>query len=269
MNLHIGTERLRAEILADGGCIASILADGRELLLRTPWAGLDDGAPMTGSAAEWHRRYRGGWHLLLPRPLGPATVGGIAQPFHGEAAWRKWRLEQISATACQAQVLLRSVPLTVDRTMDIRDGELRVTTTVRNEGPAEVRFGWAEHPAFDAGLFDGGRVDLDGKDVPVVPLGAGAFEDRSMSTGRASVLGPDGLAVDLRWDAALLGRAYVWQERRATTGFPWYPAADALAVEPASQPHDHPGDDLGTLTLAAAAELTSTVTLTVHTRPTV
>ncbi|NUT18905.1 MAG: hypothetical protein HOV77_06945 [Hamadaea sp.] len=265
MSVRIGTDRLDAEILADGGCISSIRASGRELLLRTPWAGLDDGPPMAGSAAEWHRRYRGGWHLLLPRPLGPATVGTIAQPFHGEAAWRRWRLEPVSATGCRASVLLRTVPLSIDRAIEVRPGAVRVTTTVRNVGPAEVRFGWAEHPSFDAAIFDGGQVELDDTKVAVVPLGTGAFEDRPVATGHARILGSSGVCVELDWDVGLLGRAYVWQERRATTGFPWYAAADALAVEPASQRYDHPADELGTVTLAPAAVVTSTVTLTVHT----
>ncbi|NUT06827.1 MAG: hypothetical protein HOV76_25455 [Hamadaea sp.] len=264
MNVRIGTDQLDAEVLTDGGCIASIRARGRELLLRTPWAGLDDGPPMAGSVAEWHRRYRGGWHLLLPRPLGPAVVGGIAQPFHGEAAWRRWRLERTSTTACRAQVLLRTVPLAVDRTVEILVDDVRVTTTVQNTGPTEVRLGWAEHPSFDAAIFDGGHVELDGAKVAIVPLGAGAFQDRPVETGHALVHGSDGLSVELCWDAAVLGRAYVWQERRATPDFPWYAAADALAVEPASQPHDHPEDDLGTLTLAPGAARTVTITLTIH-----
>ncbi|NUT34412.1 MAG: hypothetical protein HOV79_15185 [Hamadaea sp.] len=266
--MRIATQRLDAEILADGGCVSSLRADGRELLLRTPWAGIDDGPPMAGSAAEWHRRYRGGWHLLLPRPLGPATAGGIAQPFHGEAAWRRWQLEQTSPTACRARVLLRTVPLTVDRSLEVSGSTLRVTTTVRNVGPAAVRFGWAEHPSFDAGVFDGGHVELDGTHLAVVPLGRDAFTDRQIATGRARIAGRDGFGVDLHWDAGLLGRAYVWQERRATPGFPWYAAADALAVEPASQPHDHPDDDLGVLTLAPGHARTGLVTLTVGDAPT-
>jgi hypothetical protein len=267
MRQRIGTERLSAEVLADGGCISSIDVDGRELLLRTPWAGLNDGPSMEDSSAEWHRRYRGGWHLLLPRPLGPAIVDGVPQPFHGEAAWRQWDLEQTTPLSCRARVLLRTVPLTIDRTVDVSARSVAVTTTVCNVGPAEVRFGWAEHPSFDAAVFDGGRVDLDGADVAVVPLGEFAFEDRAVSMGRARAVAPGGLSVALQWDAALLGRAYVWQERRATPGFPWYAAADALAIEPASQRHDHPYDELGTMTLAPAAAITSTVTLIVHPGP--
>jgi len=267
---------LQARVEEDGGRISSIRV-GRgtravELLLRTPWADDPAGAwTMPGSADEWHRRYPGGWHLLLPRPLGPATVDGVEQPFHGEAAWRRWSLASRGDEACALSVTLRSVPLRIERDvrLEATGGASRVvvTTTVTNIGGRAVRFGWAEHPAFDATLFSDSCVALAGGPVPIVDRGSGRFDDLDNLTGSAVMTSAStGYEIALEWDATLFARTYVWQERGAVLGFPWHGLVDAVAVEPASQRHDHPTDVLGEVALGPGAARRTAVTLTVRER---
>ncbi|WP_314649658.1 hypothetical protein [uncultured Microbacterium sp.] len=258
---------IRVVVAPDGGRIASIRAHGVELLARTPWADeLDDAWSMTASSAEWHRRYRGGWHVLVPAAGDPSPDAVVEQPFHGEAAWRTWRLEH-RVDAVVARVLLRTLPLHVERSVSIAPGRVTVETRVRNEGPDEAPIVWVEHPAFAGALFDDADVRLGDAAVPIVTAPGGEFADVDGAAGAVEVQSRSaGLDLRMTWDADLLPRLYVWQERRGSTGFPWWGAVDAVGIEPASDAYGTATAGTGSVRIAADAEIVSTVVLEIRPR---
>ncbi|MFE5338624.1 hypothetical protein ACFQ80_00260 [Isoptericola sp. NPDC056578] len=254
------------EVDPTGARVASLVhtPTGTELLLRLPWEDEDwSGAfPSASSNEEWHRRYAGGWHTLVPHAGDARTVDGVQHPFHGEAAWRRWRVLAHDAGSCTLEVVLRTVPLTVRRTVRATAAGLEVEQRVANHAPRPVAFTWTEHPAFGGALAGpGSTVTLGGDPVeaafPRDGEPSGGFQSLR-AKGRGDVeLRNDaaGVAVVLRFDPDLFPHVHVWQEHRATAGFPWWGAVDAVALEPACRPYDPDDDALGPLVLAGGAEL--------------
>ncbi|WP_157127065.1 hypothetical protein [Cnuibacter physcomitrellae] len=270
--VEVAAGRLSAVVEAEGARMASLRwtdprgGGERELLLRTPWSDDPDGPwSMPVSSHEWHRRYRGGWHVLLPRAGDPVAIDGIEQPFHGEAAWRVWRLATVPG-GCDATVLLRTVPLRLERRVRLEGSTVRVIQDVRNEGPEPVAFGWLEHPALDGPLLEGATVRLgDGEPVAVVDAPQTSFADLDGRQGVCRISAPVlGVTIEMRWDGALFPRTHLWQERRGTAGFPWWGGVDAVGVEPSSDRFRPSADQLGSLvvdpgaTLSAAFEISVT-----------
>ncbi|MFF7682867.1 hypothetical protein ACFZA2_08890 [Microbacterium sp. NPDC007973] len=256
---------LLVEVDAEGARIARLthVPTSREILATTPWADeARDAFSLPDSSGEWHRRYPGGWHVLLPR-AGDAPVDvAPTQPFHGEAAWRTWTLSQEGAS-CRARVHLRTVPLEIDRVVSLVESGLRVDTAVHNHSSETVRIGWAEHPAFAGDLFDDAAVSTGGGGLAVAPAPSAGFDDVSGAAGSLTVEGRE-LALALSWDARLFPRLFVWRERRGSTGFPWWAQVDAVGLEPSSDPYAQPGDALGSIEVAPGATVRSTVTLHVR-----
>jgi hypothetical protein len=262
----IGSGILRAEIDAEGARIASLthVPTGTEILATTPWGDEPcDGFALPDSSAQWHRRYPGGWHVLLPRAGDPPADVDPRQPFHGEAAWRTWALEH-DETSCGARVLLRTVPLAIERTVTLVDGELLLDTAVRNTSMDAVRIGWAEHPAFAGALFDDPATVRTGeRDITVAPAPSAGFDDIAGDAGSLRITSRD-LRVDLAWDPHLFPRLFVWRERRGSVGFPWWAAVDAVGLEPSSDPYAHPGDALGSIEVAPRETVRSRLLLGVR-----
>lgn len=265
--VRMGSDDLVAVVESDGARISSLrhLPTGRELLASTPWA--DDPADafvMADSSAQWHRAYRGGWHLLLPRAGDSPATASPPQPFHGEAAWRTWRLTG-SRNACRASVVLRTLPLAIDRWMSVRANMLVIETAVRNVGSEPVNHGWAEHPAFAGDLFGpASTVRTGDRVVRLDPAPAASFADLAAPAGDVTITAPEaGVEVALSWDASLLPRLYVWQEQRGSAGFPWWGAMDAVGLEPAADPYGTPLDALGSLSLAPGETRESVISVRV------
>lgn len=272
--VHLVAPRARVDVRPEGAAIAAITlrpADRPvEVLARTPWADAPPGRwRMTNTADEWHRTYPGGWHVLLPRALGPAVVDGLEQPFHGEAAWRSWELDRLSEGACLATVELRSLPLRLERELSLAetaDGvRLVVAQRIVNLSDRDLRIGWVEHPAFDGRLLADADVTLNGASAPIAPLGASSFADDESVDGLLRIdHRPSATRIDLEWDPAVFPRTYLWQERCASAGFPWHRRVDAIGVEPATQRHDLPEGVLGDLPVAAGATVASRLALSVR-----
>ncbi|MDN8547944.1 hypothetical protein PUW81_002370 [Microbacterium sp. NM3R9] len=267
---RIGSDDLALVVEADGARIASLthLPTGRELLASTPWADDPaDGFVMADSSAQWHRAYRGGWHLLLPRAGDSPAAVSPPQPFHGEAAWRTWRLAS-SGDTCRASVALRTLPLAIERRMSVHANTLVIETEVRNHGPVPVEVGWAEHPAFAGDLFREGSIVRSGdRDLGLGAAPAASFCDIAAPAGAVAIAAPHaGIEITVTWDAAMHPRLYVWQEQRGSSGFPWWGAMDAVGLEPASDPYGTPVDALGSLAVGAGESLVSVVSLRVDRR---
>lgn len=255
---------LRVEVDAEGARIVSILhlRSGREILATTPWADAPpDRLVLDGSSVEWHRRYPGGWHVLLPRAGDPPRGGDPRQPFHGEAAWRTWTMDA-DARSCRTRVQLRTVPLEITRRVIATDDALVVDTAVHNPTGARVHIGWAEHPAFDGSLFDGAHVHTGDRRIAVPPSPSSGFDDLAGDAGRLIIDSPAaGLRLELEWDPERHPRVYVWRERRGSTGYPWWGQVDAVGLEPASDRYASPVDALGSVEVPAGATVSSRVRL--------
>ncbi|PRY57351.1 hypothetical protein [Glycomyces artemisiae] len=262
-----------------GARIASIrhAPTGTEFLLTTPWNAEDWSGTYqsSGSNEEWHRRYPGGWHTLVPHAGDARTLDGVSHPFHGEAAWRRWRPAGTEAdSSCTYEAVLRTAPLAVRRRVRATGTGVAVTQTVTNYSGRETAFTWVEHPAFGPALtgpeaevtIGGDAVDVR---FPAAGEGRSGFQElRTKGRGTAAIRNGRN-AVALTWDPDLFPFLYVWQEHRGTAGYPWWGAADTIALEPAARPYDHGGGPLGPLRLAAGASLAAEfeLTCTVEERP--
>jgi galactose mutarotase-like enzyme len=260
-----------------GARIASIrmLEPDVELLMTTPWAGEDwDGSPgWANSSAEWHRRYPGGWHVLTPHAGDARIVDGIEHPFHGEAAWRLWRCVHATTTTCTWEVVLRTVPLVLRRTVRLTADGLEIVQEFENRSAHPVSFSWTEHPAFGESLIsEATTVEVGDRMVPAAFPEKGAAlsafaEHEVHGVGRFRIHNPPtGLEVAMQWDASLLPHAVVWQEHAASTGFPWWEQVNTFAVEPASRPYEPDAGSLGPLTVGPRDTRVSVLGLTARRR---
>lgn len=258
--------RIAASVDPVGARIASLVhtPTGREFLLRTPWADEDLAhAPSSADTSyEWHRRYAGGWHTLVPHAGDAVRIEGVEHPFHGEAAWRRWLVIDAAPDELRLEVRLRTVPLVVTRRIRVAEEGVRVVQTVSNASSGAVAFSWTEHPALsDVVIGPRTRMSLDGIPVdvsfPHPEARRSAFAElRVGGGGEVSIRNPDtGARARLRWDAAALPYLYVWQEHR-TPGFPWWGAVDTIGIEPASRPYDGAAEGLGPLVVPGRGELT-------------
>jgi hypothetical protein len=243
-----------------GARIASVVetGTGTEFLLQL--AGRDREEPESPPAADsnrrWHERYAGGWHPLLPNAGDDRTVDGVAHPFHGEAAWRRWRTVALDDASCTLEVALQTAPLVLRRRTEATATGVRVRQSVENASDTAVALTWTEHPAFAEVLAGpGATLTVDGERVDVrFPRPGerhGAF--RSVPSGAQGVarLRGGGWDAVLQWDPVLFPQLHVWQEHRFTAGFPWWGATSTVALEPASRPYDVTDDTLGPITVPA------------------
>jgi hypothetical protein len=254
-------------VVDEVGCrIASLVPrrTGRELLFVAPWEPrpLADGPATT---ASWLASWRGGWDVLTPNAGAPATVGGVARGFHGEASVGRWAVERLDASSVRGRWRDRT-GLTVERAISLDGMRLRVDNRVANETSTPVPFAWVEHMILDAAPFgEGSQLDLSGS---VLALGAtrgpsdgwhavetwpnvrtaGTVEDwgrlppagssRSavLTTPRSpiAVAGRHGTSVQLRWSVDTLPYLWLWIEHDATRTLPDGCAIDCVGVEPAN-----------------------------------
>ena len=260
-----------------GARIASLehVATGTEVLLRLPWEDEDwtTAYPSASSNEEWHRRYAGGWHSLVPHAGDQRAVDGVEHPFHGEAAWRRWRVLEVDTSSCTLEVVLRTAPLTVRRTVRATPAGVTVDQRVVNHAVRPTAFTWTEHPTFGGALAGAGStITLGGDPIDAAFPGGdgprGGFQSvRAKGRGDVELRNDDsGTAVTLRWDPELFPYLHVWQEHGGTTGFPWWGSVDAVALEPACRPYD-PDETLGPLVLGGGEELAARFELEATVRP--
>jgi len=254
-----------------GARIASVVetTTGTEFLLQLD--GRDSEEPESPPAAEsnrrWHERYAGGWHPLLPHAGDDRVVDGVAHPFHGEAAWRRWRTVGLDDASCTLELALGTVPLLLRRRVEATDAGVVVRQQVENFAPRDVAITWTEHPAF-AEVLAAADASLTVGDTPVdvcFPAPGrshGGF--RSVPAGASGVarLRSGGWDAVLEWDPVMFPQLHVWQEHRATAGFPWWGRTSTIALEPASRPYDLTDETLGPIVVPALGVVTAEFSLT-------
>lgn len=243
------------------GCrIASVTHNpsGLDFLMHTAWEHEDwTGAfPSPNSSVEWHRRYQGGWHTLVPHSGDAREVDGVEHPFHGEAAWRTWRVIDRSPTSCTFEVVLRTVPLRIIRHVRATENGVEVEQEVENLSADPVNFTWTEHPAFGGALIDPSTTVTLGDELIPIEFPDEGGSHSGFTTALVSAVGSvdvrnvnAGRRATLSWDATLFPYLHIWQEHRATSGFPWWKSANTVAFEPASRPYFDEGPSLGPISV--------------------
>lgn len=264
------TDELRVEVDPfRGGDVLSVVdrGTGAELLFRTPWRARADAVsagrhrPVSSDTwADWLEGYRGGWQILCPN-AGPARVrNGVRLGFHGEASTVTWRVTSLSAVHVTMETELFTVPLVLERRIELAGAAVRIVDLIRNESPVTVEFDYVSHPAFAGALAEPGVslsapncvlrsvTEAGDSSPPLVPemanlASTGSFLGWLEGDGVGDVLlhhAGRGAGVRVQWDRRQLPFAWVWIEMGGTTGFPWFGRARVVAVEPASTP---PADD--------------------------
>lgn len=245
------------------------LRSGVQLLGHPPFAPRE---PLGGDLDEetWTARYRGGWQLLAPNAGNECMVDGVRHGFHGRASVDPWRL-----VVCeQARAVLRwsGHGLELTRVVELAGDTVTVGLSwTASSAPAPLIA--VEHIVIGRALLSGGceiRADaaaheLSESEGPLKPAGdlprwprvltfAGEVNESGVrrglepervafsaltdwTTGTAA-LANDGLGVrlDLSWDRAKLGAAWLWEEIRSSGGI-WGNSTELLGFEPASVPH--------------------------------
>jgi hypothetical protein len=264
--------QLTADVDPVGARLAALVHtdSGHDALLHTEWENEDwSGAfPATDSSAEWHRRYQGGWHVLVPHVGAPRVVNGIEHPYHGEAAWRPWRMTAVAESSCTLEVVLRTVPLTLRREFVLTDDAILVTQHFVNLSSSAVSFSWTEHPAIGDALIDEtSEVSVGGKRVDVrfprlgEALSAFATFD-AIEAGEFAIRNPrTRLEAVIEWDTELMPYATAWQEHNASQGFPWWGTTNTIGMEPSSRHYDEVPDELGPLTVEPRSTFSSSIKL--------
>jgi hypothetical protein len=170
------------------------------------------------------------------------------------------------------EIRLFSVPLLVQRRIELDGPILRLHEVVTNESPEETEFMWSHHPAFGAPFLEDGCILSTGfRKVIVDELNPGILfppssehawpyvttvSDERMDLRRIpgpldtramlaylvdmeepffAITNPRrSLGVGLRWSGDVFDKAWLWQEVHSGVGWPWFQRAYAVAVEPAS-----------------------------------
>jgi hypothetical protein len=264
--------QLTADVDPRGARLASLVHrySGHDALLHTDWENEDwSGAfASANSSAEWHRRYPGGWHVLAPHVGESRALGGVEHPFHGEAAWRPWRVTNVTESSCTFEVVLRTVPLLLRREFILTDDAVLVTQHFVNLSMLAVSFSWTEHPAFGDALIDEkSEVTVGGKRVDIrfprrgdAHSGFATFE--AAGVGGFAIRNPrTRLEAVLEWDTEVLPYASAWQEHNRSQGFPWWGTTNTIALEPASRQYEAVPVGLGPLTVEPRSTLSSSLKL--------
>jgi len=226
----------------------------------------------TSTQERWLEAYPGGWQLLLPNGGDECKQYGATWGFHGEAALSAWEVTEAGEARAKLETVLFSAPLRVEREISLDGAVLGVKDVVTNTSGTDVEVMWSHHPAFGAPFLGAGctlaagctEVVADDRGPgtlltagrrsawPFAETPGGATVDlralpgpedqravlaylTGFTSGWAHIFNPHlGLGVGLRWPAEVFPCAWLWQEVKATSGWPWFGRAYVVAVEPAS-----------------------------------
>jgi galactose mutarotase-like enzyme len=209
-----------------GGRIRSLRLDGEELL--DQGIGVDD-----PSAAGFVAGGAWGWDELVPT-VDRATWRGIDLPDHGEA-WRlSWTVVESGESWCAMACEGRLLPWRLERRLEL-GASVRATYRLSNRGDVELPGYWCSHALFR--YEDGMEVDAGAKLVRFARGKSGKFFVPPGSIDRARLTWPEGMAVELGWDASKTPHVGVWVCNGDLGGY------RQVAIEPATGGGDRPDSD--------------------------
>jgi galactose mutarotase-like enzyme len=228
-----------------------------------------------GSVSTWaDRLFIGGWFEMFPSAGHPGVVQGRPTYLHGEAPRLPWTVVRRTAAAVTAEVDLVRDPVRAERTVELTETGLTVSSTYVNTGAEPVAYTRGEHPCLSRAAFAGGRIELSAAAAwtpappadaaaaavvpgvqftwPVAPATAGGRLDLTtvpaVADGRhdhvclqlaaapVRVTAPRlGLAVELRLDLADHPYLLLWENFGAPGAEP-DDSCDVFGVEPTSAP---------------------------------
>lgn len=252
---------------------------GIDVMFSTPWRDRADSvlrgeqAVVSGdSMGRWLERYRGGWQVLVPHGGPEQVVDGATMGFHGEASETRWTVVSTSDTSARLTCALFTVPLVIDRHVEVSGATVTVADELRNVAQVNARFDYIHHPAFGGPFLEGDvRIDSgarrfvpDGDTVdarregerlhpwPTYVLPDGAVRDLSVLAPVGATQSTFGTLVDLiepwatitnhslklsvrlEWDGVAMPFAWFWQELNHTPDWPWFARGRVIAIEPSS-----------------------------------
>lgn len=304
MPLSLRSDDLDVVLRPDqGGAVDEIVhrPSGAQLLYRTSWGGRPGTVAVQHGPGGWLEHYRGGWHVLIPNGGAGCTFEGVDHGFHGEGSMAPFAVGSHDQRTATLEAELFTVPLQVVRTVTVDGLRVEVDERVTNVGAAPVTFMWVHHPGFGGELLEGPvQIDIAGTSVttgddphedagerhsawPMLEYSDGRQVDLSCPAAGQAVLAyvtdltegearlrcvDTGLEARLSWDLDAFPYCWLWIERRATPGWPWYGRADVVGIEPASS---WPGEGIAAvaarggrlLTLAPGESRSATVAMTV------
>lgn len=241
---------------------------GVNLLWRAPW-GIPDQLQQSWSQNSedfWLKHTSGGWNLLLPHAGAQLAHEGGTLPFHGEAGMARWEMDRQEGASASFRTVLIGSPIAVNRTIRLEGATLCVVDRVTNQSPDSMSISWGHHPTFGEPFIQPGvRVavkaravwkdadpatdpstivrgrwpELAGADLSVVPphempVALLAYLE-DLEEGRYRIINDAlGIGVELSWPLELFPHLWLWQELRASPGYPWFRRAYAMALEPQS-----------------------------------
>jgi hypothetical protein len=231
-----------------GGRIVSLLAHDREWL-----------APAAPSVSAPSGRvfddgdYAGaGWDEVVPTVHACVLPDGTTLQDHGDA----WRLpwDVLEFDPLRMEVELKSLPVTVTRTISAADGTLLLHYSATTSSASPVPLLWSAHPLFAAPA--GTRIVVpDGEMIEEYPergrpaaapesidsLLAGTALKTFVRGGRsASIVHADGAALTMSWSPMLAAVGFYWD-----TGE--FSDAPVVAIEPTTGAGDRAADVLAEL----------------------
>ncbi len=273
----LANEKIEVVILPEKGCDVFELRERRsgiDVLAKTrlSLADVQTHRFWRSSSEAWLSQYVGGWQLILPNGGAAAVVGGVEWGFHGEACTLRWTVEELSSATLRASLKLTNVPLSVNRSFELRGNTLKLVERIRNESSEGLSFMWSHHPAFGGPFIDSTcLISVDAAEVVADDLSPGTTmapgsvhqwprvtaangESKRLDevpgrgsgeaclaylsdfqTGFFAITNPGlELGVAMRWPLEIFPHAWYWIEAGASKGFPWFGDHYTVAVEPAT-----------------------------------
>ena len=205
-----------------GGRIASLRLDGEELL--DQGIGIDQ--PTAKGFVDGGAQ---GWDEMVPTVEPTDSL-----PDHGEA-WRlPWAVVEATATRCAMACEGRLLPWRLERAVELGE-RVRANYRLINRGSADMPAYWCSHVLFRYG--DGVEIDVGVKLMRFAHGKSGKFFLPPGSIDRARLRWPEGIAVELAWDAAKTPHCGVWICNGDLGGY------RQAAIEPATGGGDRPDSD--------------------------
>jgi hypothetical protein len=227
--------------------------------------------------SDFFDTFHGDWIFALPNGFFPADYFGAPLGTLSEFAQLPWTVAGSRSDASGATVKLTAsgvrTSFFVCREVTLRaaSSEVRLVTTIRNDGPVRLPVAWLEHVTLGGALLEGARVvsaaarvvgpPADRSDLGQLLAGSEMpwphTRERGGATRDCSVVPPRGsdtehvvmltglergwaglwnarlqLGFELRWDLQIFPLAWLWAAGRSGLTYPLWGCAHVVGIEP-------------------------------------